>query len=730
MPSIPRRRAAGFCCVLFSLLGAVSANAATTLLPNRFDDPLAGGTTCAPPAPANACSLRGAVAAAQTGDTVQLGAGVYTLSQGQLSLTKAITLGGAGPALTTIRQTAPDRVISFVGVDLTMHGVTVTGGHMIGINGPGGASVGADGQPGGSAYGGGLNGNGALTLTDVVITGNTVTGGTGGAGHSGAGTGGKGGAGGTALGAGISGGSPMTLTRVAVTGNVAHAGAAGNGGPAGTAGVGGVGGGGGSAYGAGIDLGLSTVLVARDTVILGNQAIPTAAGTGGTGGTTSGAGGAGGQAGNAAGGGLFSNGIVKFTNVTLSGNSALGSSGGTGGAAKSASIATAGGAGGVGWGGTGGGAALWNAPAAQAPDQFASVTVAGNSVTDAAAGAGGAGAHSGPTGATAIVVDSRGGGLSVQTTKLTMRDSIVALSAGHSGSENCSIVSAGSLTSAGHNLEDRNQCIAVPAAGDLHDASAGLGPLQDNGGPTKTMALLPGSAAIGAAGASCLDALGATLTADQRGLPRGAACDIGAFDGQAPTVTASPSVAGTATATRTITCSAGAFGGDLPQTSAVQWLRDGAPLAGATATSYAVVSADVGHALSCRQSVTNAFGAAAATSGAVTAAALPPPSPPPPGPAVLALKGLQLSPKKVRNGHRTTISFTLTGAAGRVTFSIRRKAGKRLKKVSGAPKAVSAKLGTTKVTWNPRGLKRGSYRLTATPAGGRAVTIAFAVRRQ
>jgi hypothetical protein len=48
-----------------------------------------------------------------------------------------------------------------------------------------------------------------------------------------------------------------------------------------------------------------------------------------------------------------------------------------------------------------------------------------------------------------------------------------------------------------------------------------LGPLADNGGPTKTMALLAGSPAIGG-GAGC-------PSTDQRGEPRKGACDIGAY---------------------------------------------------------------------------------------------------------------------------------------------------------------------------------------------------------
>jgi hypothetical protein len=65
---------------------------------------------------------------------------------------------------------------------------------------------------------------------------------------------------------------------------------------------------------------------------------------------------------------------------------------------------------------------------------------------------------------------------------------------------------------------------------------AKLGALLDNGGPTLTMALLPGSPALDAA--ACSDAEGAPLTVDQRGFPRPqvTGCDIGAFENQAPSL--------------------------------------------------------------------------------------------------------------------------------------------------------------------------------------------------
>ena len=88
-----------------------------------------------------------------------------------------------------------------------------------------------------------------------------------------------------------------------------------------------------------------------------------------------------------------------------------------------------------------------------------------------------------------------------------------------------------SIISSGHNLASDASC-GFTATGDQQNVSAAdlkLGPLADNGGPTQTYALLPGSVAI--------DAGDTTLTTDQRGVtrPQGSADDIGAFEAQACT---------------------------------------------------------------------------------------------------------------------------------------------------------------------------------------------------
>ena len=114
-----------------------------------------------------------------------------------------------------------------------------------------------------------------------------------------------------------------------------------------------------------------------------------------------------------------------------------------------------------------------------------------------------------------------GGGIFNDFSTATLKNTIVA----NNTSGDCS----GTITSAGHNLiEDTSGCTIVgDTTGNITGSDPLLGPLADNGGPTLTHALLPGSPAIDAVpGADC------TLATDQRGVarPQGPACDIGAFE--------------------------------------------------------------------------------------------------------------------------------------------------------------------------------------------------------
>jgi len=93
--------------------------------------------------------------------------------------------------------------------------------------------------------------------------------------------------------------------------------------------------------------------------------------------------------------------------------------------------------------------------------------------------------------------------------------------------------------SEGYNIESPgNTCGFDPDGTDqvnVTEEQLNLGPLADNGGPTETHALLPGSVAIDVIPeAACLDADGEPLATDQRGVtrPQGAMCDVGAFEVQ------------------------------------------------------------------------------------------------------------------------------------------------------------------------------------------------------
>ena len=96
---------------------------------------------------------------------------------------------------------------------------------------------------------------------------------------------------------------------------------------------------------------------------------------------------------------------------------------------------------------------------------------------------------------------------------------------------------AGTVQSAGYNLIRSlgfplTACdIQGNTTGNLVGADPLLDVLADNGGPTETHALGPGSAAIDAAHPTgCLDPDGALLDADQRHGLRQDRCDMGAFE--------------------------------------------------------------------------------------------------------------------------------------------------------------------------------------------------------
>jgi hypothetical protein len=115
---------------------------------------------------------------------------------------------------------------------------------------------------------------------------------------------------------------------------------------------------------------------------------------------------------------------------------------------------------------------------------------------------------------------------------MTAKNTIVANSP--SGG-NCS----GTVTSDGHNLSDDGSCFSGVSDIIVLPGAAGLDPsgLQNNGGPTQTIALLPASPAVDAIPIGPINYCTATdgvtpISTDQRGVarPQGPACDIGAFE--------------------------------------------------------------------------------------------------------------------------------------------------------------------------------------------------------
>jgi len=93
------------------------------------------------------------------------------------------------------------------------------------------------------------------------------------------------------------------------------------------------------------------------------------------------------------------------------------------------------------------------------------------------------------------------------------------------------------FNASGINFSTDGSC---PGFTQVTPAQLNLGPLQDNGGPTMTHALLPGSVAIDAV-IDCTDINGAPVTTDQRGVRRPqdgngdgvSRCDVGAYEAAA-----------------------------------------------------------------------------------------------------------------------------------------------------------------------------------------------------
>jgi CSLREA domain-containing protein len=488
------------------------------------------------------------------------------------SKTKTLAMTGAGPEATVIdASTLNSRVMDLTATSpaVTISGLTITGGHAhAGEPGPEGVKGGTGAGPGGEGEGaGGIESSASLTLINTRVVGNHAgPGGQGGKGAVGgefpgagggrggnaggilnikstltliessvsgnfAGNGGNGGFGGsggateTGGGFGGLGGTPgdgggiltiqgtVNIINSTISGN--FAGSGGDGGHGGIGGPnfnGGHGGGGGDNGGDGggvYDDGGKLTITA--STISGNHA--GGGGDGGEGGEGKSIGGNGGEAGAGAfGGGIFTpEGEVSATNSTIAENLAgAGGRGGEGGFGPEG-VFGKGGAGGNGQSGGNGGGIARVGPSSGT--SLLQVTLARNQAgAGGEAGMGREGVANGAPGA-----GGAGGGISEAATIAKLQNTIVA----SNSPVNCS----GVFEDLGHNIVfgESGSCPGTPA-------DPKLGPLQANGGPTQTMAPMPGSMAIDKVPAS---AAGCTPT-DQRGVPRpqpaGGLCDVGAVE--------------------------------------------------------------------------------------------------------------------------------------------------------------------------------------------------------
>lgn len=695
------------------LAASCSVASAATFTVTGLGDPAgatcAGTTTC----PSLRAAINAADLVANTGSTVMLGAGTFTLggsgsAGGPLSITQDLTIAGAGEASTIVEQTAPTVGVGVVQIaaptaHVTISGLTITGGQAAGVSQTVVANPPNPGLAGGDAVGGILD-DGALTLDGVSVTANQATGGSGQA----TGNGAPPGPGGNAVG-GIEVAGSLTLNGSSVTGNSAVGGAAGiaegdangaiggfavggvavdpgagaaqvsssdlsgnvatggagslsNGAPSNKSGAGGqasgglgelaaqplsissstidtntatggaggggpyaaIGGAGGSADGAGIYADHGTLTVS-DSAVDGNLA------SGGAGGQSVNAAGSGGDA---VGGGIDLEAPATLTveRSTISLDTATGGSPSLTGTGAFAAAGN-------------GGRALGGGATVDSAGTLVNVTVA-EDVADGAAG-GAPPFGSSTSGVSGEVV---GGGVNEQTpATLTLASDTFAsdavesqgggmlfggdfddgnqpvsiadtIFAGGVGAGNCAIFAASAVTDGGHNLESSSpsQC-RLTAASDIVGSDPQLGQLTDHGGLGPTLAPAPSSPVRGAGGA-CTDPSqpgDPPLASDERGAPRHAQCDIGAYETQPPAVTSPPALSGPAVVGSPLSCPTTGFSGDGTLSFTFTWLRGTAAITGAVSGFYTPSPGDAGQALSCSVTAANAYGSVSSASNAL-----------------------------------------------------------------------------------------------------------------
>jgi hypothetical protein len=475
-------------------------------------------------------SLRAEINLAQNDDTVDFDpslSGTITLTSGPLSIAKRLTIEGPGADVIAVSGNHTSRVFSLPGANavVTMSGLTIQDGLAInpagttatggGIDEGFGATLtladciltGNEVRSSNSAVGGALSVNGQATLTDCTITYNTASAnGSSNVGAAGAGVyvwgapatlnmtgcfvGGneaiaQGSSSNNVYGAGIASFGNMTLTDCQVEQNTGDASA----GP-----------GPGFAMGGGVFTTQANTITLTDTTVAYNLLLSTNGSRGG---------------------GVYDNlDTVMLTRCTIAGNEA-------------AAINT------NGTNATSYGGGLYGQPGTTLV--LTNCTVAGNVAT--ATGQfpnvfGGGAMTFGEIDLVSSTVsgnssDGPHGGISISTSgSASLLDTIVAGNFSSDGNVDVGTSGRGTVTSQGYNLIGATGNNIAWQSSDLVGTSDNpldplLGPLQDNGGPTQTIALLAGSPALNAGTAN-----GAPAT-DQRGLTRTGGYNIGSYQASA-----------------------------------------------------------------------------------------------------------------------------------------------------------------------------------------------------
>jgi hypothetical protein len=149
-----------------------------------------------------------------------------------------------------------------------------------------------------------------------------------------------------------------------------------------------------------------------------------------------------------------------------------------------------------------------------------------------------------------------------------------------------------------------------------------------------------------------------------------------------PSNTIAPSISGVAQVGDSLSCGPGIWSAKPPPVFAYQWLRDGAAIEGATESSYTPSKGNVGHAIACQVTATNAVGSGTAASAAVTIAH---------SPHELPLVSI-LSRRLVARGDslRMRLGCAHARCTGRISIGIQTGRGKRLRTLALARFSIPA----------------------------------------